>query len=217
MIDLHTHTLFSDGVLLPSELARRAEVIGYRALAFTDHVDHSNLEHVLSNIVKVCDVLNAHGSVRVIPGVEITHVHPDAFGPLVERARQLGAQVVVAHGETMVEPVAPGTNRAAIEVGVDIVAHPGLITEPEVELAAARGVYLEITTRRGHSLTNGHVARLALAAGAPLVCNTDSHGPGDLVSRERAARILRGSGLAQEAVGRVFGNSEELMKKLTQG
>ena len=30
MIDLHTHTLFSDGELLPSELVRRAEaVLGY--------------------------------------------------------------------------------------------------------------------------------------------------------------------------------------------
>ncbi len=214
MIDLHTHTLFSDGVLLPSELARRAEVIGYRALAFTDHVDHSNLEHVLSNIVKVCETLNRYGTLRVIPGVEITHVHPQAFGPLVAEARQLGAQVVVAHGETIVEPVAPGTNRAAIEAGVDIVAHPGLITKEEVELAAARGVHLEITTRRGHSLTNGHVARLALDAGAQLVCNTDSHEPGDLVNRDRAARILRGSGLAGEAASRVFDNSEALMKKL---
>ncbi len=217
MIDLHSHTLFSDGVLLPSELARRAEVIGYRVLAFTDHVDHSNLEHVLSNILKVCDVLNRHGSVRVLPGVEVTHVHPAAFGPLVAQARQLGARVVVAHGETIVEPVAPGTNRAAIEAGVDIVAHPGLITEAEAELAAVRGVHLEITTRRGHSLTNGHVARLAAGAGARLVCNTDSHGPGDLVTRERAARILRGAGLAQEAVGRVFENSEELIKKLIKG
>jgi histidinol phosphatase-like PHP family hydrolase len=217
MIDLHTHTLFSDGVLLPSELARRAEVIGYRALAFTDHVDHSNLEHVLSNILKVCDVLNRQGGLRVIPGVEVTHVHPDAFGQLVKRARQLGARLVVAHGETIVEPVAPGTNRAAIEAGVDIVAHPGLITEAEVQLAAARGVHLEITTRRGHSLTNGHVARLAVAAGARLVCNTDSHGPGDLVTRARAARILRGAGLSEEAMDGVFDNSEALMKKLING
>jgi uncharacterized phage-associated protein len=32
MIDLHTHTLFSDGELLPSELVRRAEMTGYEAL-----------------------------------------------------------------------------------------------------------------------------------------------------------------------------------------
>jgi len=51
MIDLHTHTLFSDGVLLPAELARRAQVLGYQALAMTDHVDSSNLEFVLPRLV----------------------------------------------------------------------------------------------------------------------------------------------------------------------
>jgi len=31
--------LLSDGELIPTELARRFEVLGYRAIAFTDHVD----------------------------------------------------------------------------------------------------------------------------------------------------------------------------------
>jgi histidinol phosphatase-like PHP family hydrolase len=43
MIDLHTHTLFSDGELVPAELARRADRLGYRWLAITDHVDSSTL------------------------------------------------------------------------------------------------------------------------------------------------------------------------------
>ncbi len=42
MIDLHTHSFFSDGELIPSELIRRAEAIGYKAIAITDHVDSSN-------------------------------------------------------------------------------------------------------------------------------------------------------------------------------
>ena len=35
MIDLHTHTLNSDGELLPAELWRRAQVRGYRFLGIT--------------------------------------------------------------------------------------------------------------------------------------------------------------------------------------
>jgi len=54
---------------------------------------------------------------------------------------------------------------------VDILSHPGLINAEEVALAAAAGVCLEITTRKGHSLTNGYVAKLAPAAGAKLVIN----------------------------------------------
>ena len=52
MIDMHTHTIFSDGELIPSELVRRAVVHGYRAIGITDHVDFSNVEHVLSNVKK---------------------------------------------------------------------------------------------------------------------------------------------------------------------
>ncbi len=214
MIDLHTHTLFSDGVLLPSELARRAFVLGYRGIAFTDHVDHSNLDFVLRNILNVCDVLNRQGDLHVLPGVEITHVAPEEFQALTLRARDQGARIVVAHGETLVEPVAPGTNLAAIEAGVDILAHPGLIAEEEVRLASERGVLLEITTRKGHSLSNGHVAMLAGRFRAGLVCDTDSHEPEDLVDRKTAQRILRGAGLADDEIGPVFANAEELLNRL---
>ncbi len=48
MIDLHTHSSFSDGELIPSELVRRAFVLGYTAIAITDHVDYTNIEHILS-------------------------------------------------------------------------------------------------------------------------------------------------------------------------
>ena len=41
MFDLHTHSLLSDGELLPSELARRYEEKGFRAIAITDHADVS--------------------------------------------------------------------------------------------------------------------------------------------------------------------------------
>ena len=73
MIDLHTHTLLSDGELLPSELVRRAVVAGYTAIALTDHVDISNIDFVLPRIVKVAQNLSRHWPIKVIPGVEITH------------------------------------------------------------------------------------------------------------------------------------------------
>ena len=50
MIDLHTHTLYSDGELIPAELWRRAQVKGYRYLAITDHVDASNFEVVFARL-----------------------------------------------------------------------------------------------------------------------------------------------------------------------
>jgi putative hydrolase len=215
MIDLHTHTIFSDGELIPSELVRRAESMGYRALAITDHVDYSNYSFVLERLYETLEVLNENTSLVVIPGVEITHVPPVKIPELIGKCREAGAKVVVVHGETVVEPVSPGTNRAAIEGRADILAHPGLITKDEVELAKENGVYLEITTRRGHSITNGYVAKLASEIGAPLVINTDSHSPSDLVPRSFAITVGIGAGLSIQQVEECFSNSETLVRKLT--
>lgn len=216
MIDFHTHTLFSDGDLNPSELVRRAFIKGYRAIALTDHVDASSLDFVLPRIIKVSRELNRYQPTVVLPGVEITHAPPDQILDLVEEARKLGALVVVVHGESPVEPVAPGTNRAAIEAGVDILAHPGFITLPEVELAARNGVRLEITSRAGHSLTNGHVARLARQADAVLVIDTDSHSPDNLIDRNRAREILIGAGIEEDGADLVLKNNQEFLDALMQ-
>src|SRR5512136_1663097 len=200
MIDLHTHSLFSDGELIPSELIRRLEAMGYLAVAVTDHVDSSTLDHVVPRIVRVAQELNHAQSVKVIPGVELTHVPPVFIPSLVRKARELGARLVVIHGETIVEPVAPGTNRAGIEAGADVIAHPGLIRPEEVKLAVSKGVFLEISARKGHCLTNGHVAKLATKAGARLVLNSDSHAPGDFMTETFAAKVTQGAGLSSDSL-----------------
>lgn len=214
MIDLHTHTTFSDGVLIPAESARRAKFAGYAAMAFTDHADASNLELILSNVSKVAKTYGPYAGIDLFCGVELTHVPPGLIPDLVGRARSLGAQLVVVHGQTVVEPVEEGANLAAIEAGCDILAHPGLITPEEVKLAAERGVYLEITTRKGHSLTNGHVAALARRFGARLVINNDAHEPGDFVSRAMRRAVALGAGLTEEEYQAAEANSRELLRAI---
>jgi putative hydrolase len=214
MIDLHTHSLFSDGELLPSELVRRLEAMGYSCVAITDHVDSSNIDFVAPRLVKVARDLNQRQSVTVIPGVEITHVPPELIGSLVKEARELGAEIVLVHGETILEPLPEGTNRAAILSGVEILAHPGLIDPEDVKLAAERGVYLEISARQGHSLTNGHVARWAEEFGARLVLNSDAHSIHDLMTRQFAQEVAHGSGLEDKALEEMLANSRELIEKI---
>jgi len=199
-IDLHTHSFFSDGVLLPSEQLRRAVAMGYAALAITDHADASNVETLLDALLRVVRQQADDFDLVFIPGVELTHVGPQSIAPLARHAKALGGLVLV-HGETIVEPVAPGTNAAAVACpDVDILAHPGLITLDEARQAAANGVYLEITSRGGHSLANGHVARVAREAGASLVLNTDTHGPGDMIDQALARRVAAGAGLDEDEV-----------------
>lgn len=214
MIDLHTHTFFSDGELGPAELVRRAAVAGYRAMAITDHADQSNIRWLLSQLVGVVAGLGAANDMQVLAGVELTHVPPHMIADAVQLARDNGAELIVVHGETIVEPVRPGTNRAAIEAGIDILSHPGLINPEDVELAAEKGVCLELTTRKGHSLTNGHVAKLAAKYGVKLVINNDAHAPGDLVSLEMARQVALGAGLSEDQFGQARMNSEALVQKI---
>jgi len=213
MIDLHTHSIFSDGELIPSELVRRAKVAGYRAIAITDHTDHSNIDIIIPALLKVCSKLSDAYSIRVLPGIELTHVPPEYIEELAIDARNLGAKIIVVHGETIAEPVISGTNLAALKAPIDILAHPGLLTEVEARLAALNSIYLEITTRKGHSLTNGHVFRVARIARAALVLNTDSHSPQDLTSKESAMRIALGAGMTEEEASEVFRNSETIVSK----
>jgi putative hydrolase len=213
MIDLHTHSLFSDGVLVPSELVRRAIMKGYEVIAITDHADASNLDFTIPRVAAACSELNRRWKITALPGIELTHIPPETFADLTERARSLGAVIVVAHGETLVEPVHPGTNQAAIEARVDILAHPGLITHEEAVLAAKNGVHLEITSRKGHSLSNGHVAKVAGQTGARLVIDTDTHEPGDLITDEMARNVLLGAGLSSEKIVEVLQNSRELASR----
>ncbi len=211
MIDLHTHTFFSDGVLVPAELARRCQMQGYRALAITDHCDQSNVDLVVASLANFCQtVAGAFGEMEILPGCEVTHVPPKLIGVVIDRARDAGAEVVLVHGETIVEPVAPGTNRAAIEAECDVLAHPGLIAPEEVALAAERGVLLELSGRKGHSFTNGHVARLALEQGARLSFGSDGHAPGEYPTVDMARSILRGAGLDEEQADAVLRNNAQV-------
>jgi len=198
LIDLHLHSLLSDGELLPSELARRAEELGYEIIAITDHVDWSNLEEIVPRLVKVCEEIAKSMSIRVIPGAELTHIPPPRIAELARKARRLGARIIVVHGETLVEPVEKGTNLAAIESGeVDILSHPGLITPEETDRARENGVYLELTSRAGHCYANGWVAKRAREQKAKLLLNSDAHAPEDLLTPELAARIVRGAGVEE--------------------
>ena len=117
---------------------------------------------------------------------------------------------MLVHGETIVEPVIEGTNWSAVNCPeVDILAHPGLITVEEVEVAKENGITLEISSRRGHCLGNGHVAKLATEIGADLVVNTDTHMPGDLISYEMAYKVALGAGLKDKEIKQALTDNPE--------
>lgn len=199
--DFHTHSFLSDGALSPIELIRRACVAGYATIAITDHAGPGNVELVLEQLHRECSLANRHWPIVALPGVEITHVPAASIAEIARRARRAGAAIVAVHGETVVEPVEPGTNRAAIDCDdVDMLAHPGFLTLDEARRAAARGCFIEVSGRRGHAFANGYVVKTALEADAKLVLNSDEHDPADLLSDSFARMVLRAAALPESLV-----------------
>lgn len=191
LIDLHTHTFFSDGVLSPAELVYRCKLRECVAVAITDHVDYSNMEHVINAISNAAPDLSRHYKIDVITGVELTYIPPDDIGNMVKLARKMGARLVNVHGETAQENVPPGTNLQSVKACCDILAHPGHLTDEVARIAGEKGVFMELTTRSGHRDTNKEVAEVAMRNGCSLVLNTDSHSPEDIIDMEKIESVLK--------------------------
>jgi len=204
LYDLHTHTILSDGEMLPSELVRRMAVIGYTTVAITDHVDTSNVVSAVTGLLEVRESAQLFG-VRLLCGVEITHVPPSQIAGVARQARNAGADIIVVHGETTVEPVAPGTNHAACSCPeINVLAHPGLISREDAKLAQENGIALEITSRGGHNRTNGHVVRMAREVSCQMVVDSDAHAPHDLLDKTGKENVAMGAGLTSAEVAAIL-------------
>src|SRR5688572_15078115 len=64
LVDFHTHSHFSDGVLAPSHLVERARGRGVSTLALTDHDTTAGLGEARA----ACNTANIH----FVPGVELS-------------------------------------------------------------------------------------------------------------------------------------------------
>ena len=216
-IEFHSHSIFSDGALLPAALVREAELKGCSALAITDHVDASNIEEVLKALTKFAKETKGQLPIKFIPGAEVSYIAPKYLADYCRKARKLGAKLIIVHGESPSEQVYPGTNHAAVREAslVDILAHPGNITEEDTILASQNGVFLEITARKGHKEGNRHVAEMARQFHAKCVVDTDCHRETDLITQEQAFDLCKEAGMTdEEALQTIKVNPQELLKRI---
>ena len=210
--ELHTHTTLSDGELLPMELIRRCEALGDSAVVISDHASFSNYHEVIAMATKDCEVATREMGIVALPGVELTHVPPNRIAEIARMCKEEGALIVLVHGETIIEPVPKGTNRAAIESpDVDILAHPGLLDDELAALAKKTETILEITSRKGHCYTNGLVFKIGSAHGCSFVIDTDAHSPHDLIDMEFARTVGRGAGMGEEDLKKALADTPMLL------
>ncbi|MCJ7472401.1 MAG: histidinol phosphate phosphatase domain-containing protein [Actinobacteria bacterium] len=214
--DFHTHTFLSDGSSSPIELIRFAYAYGYKCIGITDHGSYSNLERVIGSVKKDCELAEKYWDIIAIPGIELTNIPAVSVDEMARSAKELGVRMVAVHGESIAEEVEEGTNLAAVKSEyVDMLAHPGLITSEEAMLAAKNDIYIEITKRVGHSLTNGRVVEVGRKAGVKFLLNSDSHNYPDLYRGDFQKEVALGSGLSIEEYNRIIDyNQKEFLKKI---
>jgi len=200
---------------LPIESLRRAHVFGNEVFAITDHASASTLD-LIPNVVKDCELATKHWGIIAIPGIELTHVPEGAMDELIQQSIDLGAVIIVIHGETISEPVEKGTNlRASKNKNVDILAHPGMLTIEEAENCKKNNIFVEITANNYHALTNGHVAKIGKKVGVDFIQNTDTHSPQDMFTYEQGEQVLLGAGLTPEEVNKTLqGNVRKLLTRI---
>lgn len=212
-IDFHSHSYLSDGSTSATDMWNEAESLEHRALALTDHVGMEDPKPLLDRLRQEARAWEDSDFVPVV-GVELTKVPPRRIAEAARTARSRGAEIVLVHGETTLEHVPAGTNHAAIDSGqVDVLAHPGNLDPRDAALAKANGVALEIAVRPGHALTNGHVVRVALDAGAELVVDSDAHDVNQLVPWELARKVALGAGVPESHLPRVLSDTPAAILK----
>ncbi len=214
--DFHTHTFLSDGSSSPIELIRFAYAYGYKCIGITDHGSYSTLESIIKSTKKDCGLAEKYWDIIAVPGIELTNIPAESVDEMARSAKELGIRMVAVHGETIAEEVEEGTNLAALRSEyVDMLAHPGIITSEEAELAVKNDIYIEITKRIGHSLTNGRVVEVGRKAGVKFLINSDSHNYADLYRGDFQKEVALGSGLSIEEYDRIINyNQKEFLKKI---
>ena len=214
--DFHTHTFLSDGSNSPIELIRFAVAFGYKCIALTDHGSYSNLDFLISRVKKDCELAEKYWDITAIPGIELTNIPAKSINDMAKEAKELGARIVVVHGESIVENVEQGTNLEAVKSKyVDLLAHPGIFILDEARLAAKNDIYVEITSRIGHCLTNGVVAEAGREAGVKFLINSDAHSQNDLFKSDFQENVALGSGLKKDEIKEIFSrNYREFLEKI---
>lgn len=192
--DLHMHTQWSDGRDTIEAMVRACVALGYEYMAITDHSPHSaasrnlSVDGVKRQADEIAAVRERHPALTILHGCEVDILpngRLDFSDRLLERfdivlaslhdeAGHVGGQLFERYLSAFRHPL------------VTIITHPtnrqmpyrsgyALDYEQLFAVAAESGTVVEIDGAPGHLDLNGTLARQAVAAGALLSIDSDSH------------------------------------------
>ncbi len=200
--DLHMHTHWSDGRDSCDEMVRACAAIGYEYLAITDHSPRSGASRTLTadTVKKQADEIEAlreqYPGITILHGCEVDILadgHLDFSDRILSRfdivlaslhhpAGQPSGELLQRYLEAMNHPL------------VSIITHPTnrlVPVRPGYDLdydrlfaaAAESGTVMEIDGGPAHLDLDGALARRAIAAGATVAIDSDSH-RSDMLERQ---------------------------------
>ncbi|MDR1629193.1 MAG: PHP domain-containing protein [Oscillospiraceae bacterium] len=161
-IDLHTHTVYSDGSMTPAQLVRHAKENGLAAIAVTDHDTVSGVSEAMDE--------GAHAGLEVIPGIELsaqadteTHI----LGFYIDIHNQNLQNALRKAVDSRRERIAK-TGEALKRLGFDIPLHEVFALAPEGLVGRAH--YAKLMMEKGYVKSVKEAFERYLSFGCPAYC-----------------------------------------------
>ena len=208
--DLHSHTTWSDGRASVREMALAARERGYEYLAICDHTENVRVvpgldaDAVRRQAEEIAAANEELAPFRVLRGIEVDirrdgslDLPDDVLGELdwVQLSLHAGQR---EERKALTEKVVEAMRHPAVRC----LSHPkgrilhhrppnALDLEEVLVVALETGVALEVNGLPDRLDLSGEDARLAVAAGVPLVVSTDAHSIRGLANMELAVATAR--------------------------
>jgi predicted metal-dependent phosphoesterase TrpH len=203
-VDLHTHTVASDGTLWPRELVAEAARRGVRVLAVTDHDSTDGLAEAI-------EAARAHPPLHIVPGIEINcdvegaEIHVLGYG--MDYEAEWFQDFCRAQREERRARVHRTAERLA-ELGlpIDVERVFALVQEG----SAGRPHIARVMLERGYVKTVREAFDRYLATGKP------AHVPRRKLTPEDAVRLLRRAGGAPVFAHPGLAERDELIPSMVE-
>lgn len=205
--DLHTHTIWSDGVSTPDEMVERAIAGGLKTIAITDH--SYSIRKKFDQYVAAIEAVKEKykRDIRVLVGSEVDIKKDGSLGLEPGQLRQLDFVVGSIHHNHK-ENVEERLIAAAKSGHIDIIGHPtgryaGSREIPEIDwdrvfgVCAKHKVALEINPNVDRLDLPADLVKMAKARGCKFAINTDAHSASHLGFVFLGLKIAKRAGLTK--------------------
>lgn len=208
MMDLHTHTRFSDGVGDIRDNIAEAERKGLNIVGISDHI-HFFTPHLLNSYISLIEQAKKESEITVLTGIE-ANILPDGVDITDDFRKKL--DYVIASVHLYFEPGRYDEYLKLIKLAiqdenVDIIGHFGnvfpYIGHPSmeeykeiIELAEEHGKAFEISSR--YRVPDLDFIKLCIRKGVKLTFASDAHRPKDVGSISWSLKAFKKAGGKKE-------------------